>query len=200
MKPIIQQAGGADRDQPVLSACICGSVAAGPGGSPAALSSSGAHVNNFRQARVLTAAFFLVGVGLVAASAFLARQTWTFMRILKSAPGRVVDLEWWDGRGGLRGSSGGGYVTVFTFTDGFGQAHTVRTKSAQNPPTHQVGAVVEVLFPPACPEDARIRSFSTLWLVPTLLLGFGVAFTGGGGYGFVMARKTYGDLLHEQTA
>lgn len=157
-------------------------------------------MNNFRQARVLTAALFLVGVGLVAASAFLAWQTWMFMRTSKSATGRVVDLEWRNGRGGLRGSSGGGYVTVFTFTDGSGQAHTVRTTCAQNPPTHQVGAAVEVLFPSNCPEDARIRSFSTLWLVPTFLLGFGVAFTGVGGYGFVTARKTYGDLLHEQTA
>lgn len=164
------------------------------------VSGSRKHMNNFRQARVFTAAFFFVGVGLVAASAFLAWQTWTFMRTSKSAPGRVVDLEWRDGSAGRRGSSGGGYATVFTFMDASGQAHTVRTKSAQNPPTHQVGVPVEVLYPPTCPKDARIHSFSTLWLTPTFLLGFGVAFAGIGGYGFVVARKTYGDLLHEQTA
>jgi hypothetical protein len=156
-------------------------------------------MNTLRQITVLTAGFFLVGVGLLAAGAFLVWQTSTFIHASGAVTGRVVDLEWRDGSGGRRGS-GGGYVTVFTFTDGSGLAHTVRTKSAQNPPTHQVGAVVEVLFPPACPEDARIRSFQTLWVAPAIFFGFGVAFTGVGGYAFLAARKTYGDFSHGQIA
>ena len=110
-----------------------------------------------------------------------------------------MDLEWRNGEGGRR-TSGGGYVTVFAFTDGSGQAHTVRTKSAQNPPTHQIGAAVEVLFQPESPEDANIRSFQTLWLIPSILAGFGFGFAGIGGYAFAVGRKTYGDLSYDQTA
>jgi hypothetical protein len=149
-------------------------------------------MNTLRQITVLTAAFFLVGVGLLVASGFLVWQTSTFIRTSKSVPGRVVDLEW------CKGSSGaGGYRTVFTFTDGFGQAHTVRTESVQNPPTHRIGAAVEVLFQPASAEKAKIRSFKTLWLIPTVLAGFGVGFAGIGGCAFVAARRTYGDVLHD---
>ena len=151
-------------------------------------------MNTLRQVTALTVAFLLVGVGFLVASAFLACQTSTFIHSSKTVPGRVVDLEWFSGSSG----HGGGYRTVFTFTDGSGRAHTVRTKSAQNPPTHSIGAAVEVLFQPTYPEDARIRSFQTLWLIPTVLAGFGVAFAGMGGGALLAARKTYGDPPHEQ--
>ena len=149
-----------------------------------------------RQVTALTVAFVLVGLGLLIASAFLTWQTSNFIRTSKTAPGRVVDLEWCSGSSG----HGGGYRTVFSFTDSYGQAHTVRTKSWQNPPTHRIGAAVEVLFQPMVPEEASIRSFQTLWLIPTVLAGLGVAFAGIGGGAFVAARKTYGDPPHQQPA
>jgi hypothetical protein len=58
-------------------------------------------MNTLRQVTVLTTAFFLVDVGLLAVS-FLVWQTFTFIRAAKTAPGRVVDLEW------RKGSSGAG--------------------------------------------------------------------------------------------
>jgi hypothetical protein len=153
-----------------------------------ALSAAPHGMNTLRQVTALTVAFVLVGVSLLAASAFLAWETSTFIRTSKTVPGRVVDLEW------RKGSSGtGGYRTVFTFTDGSGQAHTVRTKTAHNPPTHRIGAAVEVLFQPTYPEDARIRSFQTLWLIPAALAGAGVGFAGVGACAFVVARRRFGD-------
>ena len=148
-------------------------------------------MNTLRQVRVLSAAFCLVGIGLLAASAFLACRTSTFIHTSRTALGRVVELE---------GNRRGRYVTVFTFPDASGQIRTARTKSAQNPPTHPIGATVEVLFQPTNPEDARIRSFKTLWDIPTFLAGFGVLFAGVGGYAFVAGRKTYGELSRDQGA
>jgi len=145
-------------------------------------------MNTHRQVKVLTAAFFLVGVGLLAASVFLAWNTSAFIHTSRTALGRVVDLEWRGGAGGRR-ASGGGYVTVFAFADSSGQVHTVRTKAAQNPTTHQIGAEVEVFFQPACPDEAKIRSFQTLWLIPIDLAGFGISFAGIGGFAFVWQRR-----------
>jgi hypothetical protein len=156
-------------------------------------------MTQLRQATILCAAFFLLGVGLLAAAGFFIWQTCTFIRDSKVATGRVVKLEWRDGLSGRHGS-GGGYVAVFTFTDGSGQTRTVRAKSGRNPPRHEVGAVVVVLFPPEDPDQARIRSFDTLWLVPTVLFCFGLGFSVVGGYGFLAARRTYGEFLHDQTA
>ena len=146
-----------------------------------------------RRFTVLSTAFLIAGAGLLLVSTILVWRTSTFIRSSRTAPGRVVDLEWRNGSSG-RGTSGG-YATVFAFTDGSGRAHTVRTKSTYNPPTHRIGAAVEVLFQPENPEDAKIRSFQTLWLIPVALAGAGVGFAGAGACVFVAARRRFGSFV-----
>jgi hypothetical protein len=125
----------------------------------------------------------------MAISGFLVLQTRSFIRSSKVARGQVIDLEPHHRAGGRR-LGGGGYVTVFTFTDAVGQSHTARTDGAQNPPTHQIGDSVEVLYQAGRPESARIRSFQTLWLLPILLGGPGIFFAAIGGGGLVAGNKS----------
>jgi hypothetical protein len=143
-------------------------------------------MNPIRQATPLTGAFILVGVGLLGAGIFQGLEVRAFVRAAQTVPGRVTDLDH------RSGSKGGGYVTIFTFADASGQRQTSRTSWASNPPTHQVGDEVVVLYPPGDPEAARIRAFRTLWFGPTLLGGFGLAFSSMGAFGFVAVRRTYG--------
>lgn len=152
-------------------------------------------MNMLRRFTVLSTAFLIAGAGLLVVSTALVWRTSTFIRSSRTAPGRVVDLEWRNGSG--RSKTSGGYATVFVFTDGSGQAHTVRTKSAYDPLTHRIGSAIEVLFQPENPEDAKIRSFRTLWLIPVALAGAGVGFAGAGAFVLVAARRRFGVLSHD---
>lgn len=148
-------------------------------------------MNPRRQVTALAVFFFLIGVGLLAITAISLWQTQHFIRTSARASGRVADLEYHAGPAG-RGGGRGGFVTVFTFADSSGQAHTARTSDWQNPPTHQIGDAVTVLYQPTNPEAAKIESFSTLWILPTFLGFFGLAFTIIGAVAFVAGRRTYG--------
>jgi hypothetical protein len=145
-------------------------------------------MTHLRQASVLTAVFFLVGVGFLCAAAFHFFDVLAFVRTAQTASGRVVDLEYRSRGAGKTHSSGN--ALVFTYSDASGQFHTIHDASAQNPATHNVGDEVVVLYQLESPEGARIRGFRTLWIVPTILGSFGLGFSSIGGYGFLVARKT----------
>jgi hypothetical protein len=70
--------------------------------------------------------------------------------------------------------------------------HAYRTTVAEYPAPFSVGDRITVLFQPADPSPARIKSFRSLWIIPTFLLGFGLGFMGIGGAAFNAARNTYG--------
>ena len=76
--------------------------------------------------------------------------------------------------------------------DASDHAHTVRTSWAQHPQPYNVGDRIVVLYPLDSPDDARIRSFSSLWLLPTILGAIGFVFPAIGLFAFISARKTYG--------
>jgi hypothetical protein len=146
-------------------------------------------MNILRQTTVMALAFFFVGVGLLVGAAYQFFGVRSFVRTAISVPGRVVDLEY---QSGLGGRSSGGFKTVFTFSDASGVTHTGRTSSAQNPATHDIGEEVVVLYRSGSVKDARIRSFRTLWILPTFLGVFGAAFSVIGALAYVSARRTYG--------
>jgi hypothetical protein len=92
------------------------------------------------------------------------------------------------------------YYTEFAFTDKTGRTRTNRTASAEYPAPFAVGDKITVLLPPDNPESARIKSFRSLWIIPTFLFGFGVGFMGIGTLAFIAARKTYGKGSFENAA
>jgi hypothetical protein len=66
------------------------------------------------------------------------------------------------------------YAPVFEFQSADGKVHRVEG-DASNPPRHQVGDEVSLLYDPAAPEGARLESFSGLWLFAALFgIGGGV--------------------------
>jgi len=145
-------------------------------------------MNPHRQGTAVSVTFFFLGIGLLVAAGIFTWRTQAFIAQSVSTQGRVVELEY---RSAIRARSGGGEVTVFTFTDTTGRQHTNRAGAAQSPPTHQVGDTVTVLYSASQPETAQIRAFRTLWILPTFLGGFGVAFTVVGLVALVAVRKTY---------
>ena len=145
----------------------------------------------------MSVSFFIVGVGLLAAAGVFLWRTKAFIAESVSTPGRVVELEY---QTGLGAHSSGGFVTIFTFADAAGYPHTNRTASAQTPATHQVGESVTVLYLANHTDTAQIRGFRTLWIVPTFLGGFGIAFTCIGLIALVAVRKTYAQHTQLRTA
>lgn len=129
--------------------------------------------------------FMLVGLGLLTAAIVITLQTRSFIADSVMAEAHVVALQ------SSRRSS---YYTLFSFQDTTGTFHTNRSATAQAPPPFSVGSQITVLYPSSDPESARIKTFGSLWLVPTFLFGFGVAFLGGGSAALILGRKTYGSL------
>lgn len=129
----------------------------------------------------------IIGFGLLAAAAYITMRTCSFVADSVTVHGRIVDLVQ---DSGPRAS---GFHTVFSFADTNGHPHTVTTSFATDPPTHQIGNEVKVLFPVEHPESARIDSFSTLWLLPSIFYGFGSVFTVMGMGAYYTGRKMYGE-------
>lgn len=79
--------------------------------------------------------------------------------------------------------------SVFSFNDSAGQSHQGMTSIGSYPPAYQVGTEIAVLYPHDHPELARIGSFKSLWLLPTLLCGFGFFSAVMGTLGFRASRN-----------
>lgn len=152
-------------------------------------------MNVYRQVMIGAGMMSCVGLGLVVVAAVQFFQTRAFIRTAIVADGRVVNIESQDFSGGR---FRGGYITVFTFSDATGQTHTGRTPGPSKPSTHKVGDDVIVLYPPGSPESARIRSFRTLWIIPTFLGSIGLAVSIICPIAFVSARRMYYGATHDE--
>lgn len=85
--------------------------------------------------------------------------------------GTVVALE--------RFSSSASRYPVIRYVDLEGHAHTLKSKSGSNPPSHFVGEKVRILIDPNDPgfaDHAMIDSFFDLWGGAIFMIGFGAAF------------------------
>jgi hypothetical protein len=116
----------------------------------------------------LITAFGFLGVGVwqgVASVCFLNRSV--------STTGQVVDLKC------ESDFDTDSYHTVFEYKDGAGDVHRVTESWGTDPPSHQVGQTVDVLYDSQHPANARLSSFNSLWMFSLLcvvgaLIGAGV--------------------------
>src|SRR5580704_61042 len=115
-------------------------------------------MNPFRQVAAVATLFILVGVGCFIAGAILCLHTRAFIATAKTASGSVVGVD-----PGTDSHGAPTYHTVFSFTDDSGATHTIRASYSQSPPPYRIGDQVAVLYQPASPESARVRSFVSLW-------------------------------------
>lgn len=111
-----------------------------------------------------------VGILLVALGVFFYVRTKDFVSRSQETKGTVTNLTY------ESDSEGGGYYTVFQFTTLTGQMIEAAGSVRSNPPSHKLGEVIDVLYDPAKPNDARIKKTSTLYFVPMLLSGLGGVF------------------------
>lgn len=111
-----------------------------------------------------------VGILMVAIGAFFYFRTKKFSERAQETKGTVIELVY------DSDSEGGGYYTVFQFTTTTGQTIEKTGSIRSNPPAHKVGEVIDILYDPAKPNDARIKKTSSLYFVPMLLGGMGIVF------------------------
>ncbi|TPQ23747.1 DUF3592 domain-containing protein [Streptomyces sporangiiformans] len=121
-------------------------------------------------------ALFLV-VGLI-----LAGVSVSFLADAESARGTVVALEWRNDHDGAsrkkRENDKPAAYPVVEFTSADGTPRTFRSSTGSNPPSYKEGERVEVLYRADSPEDARIKGFASLWLLPLIFGGIGLVIAG----------------------
>jgi hypothetical protein len=77
-----------------------------------------------------------------------------------------------------------------------GQYYEMTSSMATSWKAYEIGDEVSVLYSPDDPGSATINSFTSMWLLPMLLCGGGLAFTLGGlGLGAFLAKKAGRRLL-----
>ncbi|WP_443051450.1 DUF3592 domain-containing protein [Streptomyces sp. NBC_00234] len=108
----------------------------------------------------------------------------SFLANAERAPGTVVSLEWRNDDNGVsrkkRGNDKPAAYPVVEFTSADGTPRTFRSSTGSNPPSYEEGERVEVLYRANSPEDARIKGFASLWLLPLIFGGIGLVIAGVG--------------------
>lgn len=112
----------------------------------------------------------------------------------KHARGTVVSMEWRSdgGSGKRRANDGPTAYPVVQFTSADGRSRTFRGSTGSNPPAYDLMERVEVLYRADSPEDARINSFFSLWLLPLIFGGIGLLIIGIGVTIAVVRRRRPG--------
>lgn len=125
---------------------------------------------NMRVLLVIKYVFVVVGVGMLAGTFFLYRNTTAFLGEAKIATGTVVELRQ------SRSGDADTYRPVVRFSTQEGEDITFTSSAGSKPPAYSKGEKVEVLYPPSLPAQARIKGFFSLWGAPAILGGLGSIF------------------------
>jgi hypothetical protein len=121
--------------------------------------------------------FSAIGLAVLAGVLLWVQNVRTFVAEASVAQGTVVNVV----------RSGGVYRPVVRFS-GAGRQIEFMSGVGTNPPSHARGEKVEVLFQAAAPENARIKSFMSLWSAPLLVGGLGAAFFAVGATSWLLGR------------
>jgi hypothetical protein len=124
----------------------------------------------------------LIGLGIAWFGWNVRAQTLEFIEASDRAEGTVVQVV-----SQARTSNGEQktyFYPVIEFVTRDGESVRFQDSTGSNPPEYREGERVQVLYDPLTPESARIESFAGLWLMPTVLLGFGAVFVLFGVLGF----------------
>jgi len=123
-----------------------------------------------KAARGVFAAF---GAGSTIAGGWLLHGARTFLAEAASAQGEVVRVAESSTRD-AEGNTSVAYAPVVRFRPAGGPPAEFSGHYA-DPPTHNKGDIVTVLYLPGAPEKARIRSFTNIWLAGTVFTAVGGA-------------------------
>lgn len=119
---------------------------------------------------VVVAGLLVLGLGLYelgSTAAFLTRAEQTDARFVGAAARRG-------------GNHGGTFLYPrFEFRTADGRSITFTSSSGSTDQPYSDGERVKIIYDPRRPEDARLMSFLTLWITPTLLCAAGLVLSGG---------------------
>lgn len=119
--------------------------------------------------------FAVVGIVLGLVGAWLVLDSWRYVSAASSVPGEVIVVN------PERGSEGEIlYRSIVQFVTEDGDAHQFASGFRSNPPAHQVGEAVDVLYFPEAPGQARIKGFFSLWGAAAICALLSVVFAGVG--------------------
>ena len=116
--------------------------------------------------------FGVIGAAMLAGGAY-ARYT-TAQEIRAFLPAEGVVTANIASRSGRNNSLT--YAAQVRFTAQDGSTVTFKEGFSANPPAHQVGDKLKVLYDPGNPQNARIDDFMNTWFLPLLLGGIGLIF------------------------
>lgn len=112
------------------------------------------------------APFFLIGLSETL-SVHQQLSSWILTR------GIVVENSYQSSE--IDGQTSGAYLPVVEYVPPSGSSPVRFIDSAGTlPPEYEIGAQVEVMANPTDAHDARINSWTRLWLIPTILMAVGV--------------------------
>jgi hypothetical protein len=101
--------------------------------------------------------------------------TRTFLAGAEHANGSVVELVQRTSTDS-DGNTNTYYYPVVEFTTAGGQAVRYQSSTGSSRTSQQVGDVVDMVYAPENPQNARINTFMDIWFLPAMLLGMGVIF------------------------
>jgi Protein of unknown function (DUF3592) len=125
--------------------------------------------------RLVFGLFAVVGLGLLIGSLVSIQHTRRFLATAISVPGEVTENVWREDRSSNNNTHWAFYPRIRFRTTG-GQEISFITNSGSSPPAYRVNEPVTILYDPQQPYRAYIKSFSELWLLPTILCGLGMVF------------------------
>jgi hypothetical protein len=122
--------------------------------------------------KIISVLFSTIGLGMLAVSVFIFSNTSSFIGRAVEADGEVIDLD----RSRSSSSSSTTYRPVVAFTTATGKRVEFTSSVGSSPPSHRVGERVKVLYQPADPQSARIKSFFHLWFGFLIVFALGLVF------------------------
>lgn len=134
-----------------------------------------------RMPKVMAAIFGGIAVILLVISALSTVSTVNGLSREQSAPGRVVEMTLRTSRDSDTGNVNEYYYPVVEFAPSGRPARTVQLDEGSWPPAYEVGDEVTILYDPDRPNNARIKSGSSLvlaWILPGVTFIVGAAFAG----------------------
>ena len=118
--------------------------------------------------------FTIIGLGMLVGTFFIYKNTASFLETAVTAEGTVVDLR--ESSSSNSSSSSIMYAPVVSFKDDQGKTIEFTSSTSSNPPSYSTGEIVEVLYAPKTPQDAKIKGFFSIWLGAIILGGLGSVF------------------------
>lgn len=116
----------------------------------------------------LFSALLIIGLGLIASSLISFLNAWRFLRRSVITSGWVTNMV----------RSGKGLLAPqVKFTTAEDETITFTHPVSSRPPAYRTGQTVTVRYQPSRPHEARLNTFTGVWLTPLVLLFMGVAFT-----------------------